>query len=417
MNEQERQKVKAAVVDGTITTTFAVSENYIHSILTKEELGRGFFGTVYKGIDSKIDCHVAIKAINTEILNGGNAEDVRQAKKSFETEQQTLSHFRHPNIVALYAYSFPENMWGNYYLVYEIAEKGSLDYFWKNELTRLRLTFRRRVQIALDILTALRFLHVGNKAKGIASCFHRDIKSSNIVLKNDLTAQLIDCGLAKFVVESNFNDEKHNRSSGIRKGTAGYVCPEYSEGEIPYDCACDVYSFGILLIELWTGRVQNYLQNDGTKFNFTRQYVGGRGNNFPLRDVKLDADPSFGYPPNDLPPYMTSFVALALSCLKAHNDIHSTGHVMRQLATIQLNCVEHEDKKNEASGYVCSTSAVSMFEYECPRITLCVNAAYHSREYLEIFIIFASYATLRTRLGNTFKRLGKTFGRFSTNWV
>jgi serine/threonine protein kinase len=139
------------------------------------------------------------------------------------------------------AYSFPAELRGNYYLLYERADKGSLDTFWKNDdLKRLRLPFARRVQIALDIITAMRFLHGGNQQRNIKGCFHRDIKSANIVLKQDLTAQLIDCGLAKFVV-----DKAESSSTTGPKGTPGYICDRYQRGTIPFDEKCDVYSFDL----------------------------------------------------------------------------------------------------------------------------------------------------------------------------
>jgi serine/threonine protein kinase len=81
-----------------------------------------------------------------------------------------------------------------------------------DDIKRLRLPFRRRVQIALDVIKAMRFLHKGNKE--VRSCFRRDIKSANVVLKQDLTAQLIDCGLAKFEFDKTLS--KGKSSTGVK---------------------------------------------------------------------------------------------------------------------------------------------------------------------------------------------------------
>jgi serine/threonine protein kinase len=74
------------------------------------------------------------------------------------------------------------------------------------------------VQIAIDVLTAVQFLHVGSKDAKISSCFHRDIKSANIVIKRDFTAQLIDCGIAKFVKDDNYIATSTGSRGTVRPG-------------------------------------------------------------------------------------------------------------------------------------------------------------------------------------------------------
>lgn len=190
-------------------------------------------------------------------------------------------------------------------------------------------------------MTAIRFLHVGNTSKHIASCFHRDIKSANIVLKQDLTAHFIDCGLAKFVVDSDLDSP----SSASLKGTPGYICPEYQRGGIPFDCSCDVYSFGVVLIELWTGTQQNHKDDSNTSFDFIQQYIGGRKG--PKRDVKAGVDPVFGYDSSELPQNMIQFVDLAMQCMEDHDDIPTTDVAISQLAGIFDDCCAHEDATSE----------------------------------------------------------------------
>jgi serine/threonine protein kinase len=183
----------------------------------------------------------------------------------------------------------------------------------------------------VDIVTALQFLHVGNSNKMIKSCFHRDVKSANTVLKRDLTAQLIDCGLATFVV-----DETNSRRSSLdAKGTPGYICPEYSAGEVKcFDCACDIYSFGVVLVELWTGKLQNCADDNGDAFNFTTQYIK-RQEGKTKRDIKVDADSTFGCDPSDeLPAFMIRFVELAVACIRDHDVIPDGKDVLDELVAI-----------------------------------------------------------------------------------
>jgi serine/threonine protein kinase len=250
-----------------------------------------------------------------------------------------MSSLAHPNIAQLLAYSFPDEIWGDYYLVYNIAESEPLESFWQDDSRRSRLSFGRRVQIALDIMTVLRFLHVGHAERGISSNFHRDIKSATVFLKRDWTAQLIDCGLAMFVV-----DEKGPAQSQVGpKGSKGYICPEFSNGEVQYDHACDVYSFGVLLFELWTGRLQNYEDDNGATFNFLSQYVKLDKRGQYRRDLLADADPTFGYDAtaDALPDFMKQFAELAKKCMNDdHEDVPNGEDVLLELASIRQACMD-----------------------------------------------------------------------------
>ena len=118
-----------------------------------------------------------------------------------------------------------------------------------------------------DIIRAIHCLHTEKSDNFIL--FHRDIKSANICLERNYTAKLIDCGLAKFVpVDDSISTSAipisvRNTSHGGVFGTPGYICPWYSRGNKEFEASCDVYSFGIVMIELVTGCLENDVKRLG----------------------------------------------------------------------------------------------------------------------------------------------------------
>ncbi len=258
----------------------------------------------------------------------------------------------------LYGYCLSDSQRKGEYLLYELAEKGSLDYFWEGQLGRERLSsFGRRAQIALDTFIGLRFLHVGNKY--IKPCFHRDIKSGNIVLKKDMTAQLIDCGLATFVQSDDSTSTM--MSTGV-KGTRGYVCPKYCTGAIAYDESCDIFSFGVVLCELWTGKQQNHRDANGRIVNYYEQYVNEG------RFMEDDLDKSFGFGVGDkIPLVMNQYKHLALDCMATSPKKRPSGEdVMDRLEIIwhslngtpnESSIESDEDDVNEGGEETASSSS------------------------------------------------------------
>lgn len=174
---------------------------------------------------------------------------------AFTSHCQTLRLVRHhPNIAFLYGYHFADDLRGPKCLLFELAERGSLDRFLKSTEGRETLDWRVRINISLDIAKALNYLHQGGLG---FVCFHRDVKPSNICLKHDFTAQLIDCGLSKIVAEDKSSlGVTVDSSRGVALGTPGYICKYYAGGGKEYESACDVFSLGIVLVELFTGCLQ-----------------------------------------------------------------------------------------------------------------------------------------------------------------
>jgi serine/threonine protein kinase len=221
-----------------------------------------------------------------------------------------------------------------------------LDNFWKENIGRERLSsVQRRIKIALELFTAIRFLHEGSISEGIVACFHRDIKSANICLTRDLTAQLIDCGLAKFVQDG----ETRTSASTSKKGTPGYTCPEYESGELPiYVAACDVFSFGVVMAELWTGKLQNSgatgNKKVNKKVNFHKKYAVKEEPMYEDLDPALDIDQSLD---PLLPKFLRDFADLSIACMAADSDDRPAGDdILKKLHTIWTQSTMDEEERD-----------------------------------------------------------------------
>jgi serine/threonine protein kinase len=193
----------------------------------------------------------------------------------------------------------------------------------------------QRISIAHEVLTAILFLHHSDDT--FDGCFHRDIKSANIILTNELKAKLIVCGLDKLAIKFD------TRFSGIGvKGTPGYVCPEYQSYGDGYEARCDIFSFGVVLTELLTGRLQNYQTTDNRSFNFLREYVMGTN----PRNLVDDMDSTLNLLSTcDLPEYVKDFSILALDCMSYLISDRPIGNVvMDRLESIKNSCSNNDNE-------------------------------------------------------------------------
>jgi serine/threonine protein kinase len=189
---------------------------------------------------------------------------------------KTLKRCHHPNIVRLYGFCLKDPLDTSAYLVFEYLPNGSLETFFQDNDRRSRLPAHRRVQIMFEIARSLHFLHEGG-ASGY-TFFHRDIKPANVCLDANFTAKLIDCGLAKFVEDPQAMQAGSIRRSLLKTsgplvfGTPGYICPWYGKGTKSYVSACDVYSFGVMMLELITGCLQEGQSGDRTLGDLVERY-------------------------------------------------------------------------------------------------------------------------------------------------
>ncbi|CAA0820757.1 Calmodulin-binding receptor-like cytoplasmic kinase 2 [Striga hermonthica] len=198
------------------------------------KIGQGGYGTVYKGQlgDGSL---VAVKRAKKIVYD-------KQLGAQFQSEVRTLLQVEHLNLVKLYGYLEHED---EKILIVEYVPNGTLREH-LDCVNRNVLDLASRLDIAIDVAHAITYLHMYTDNPII----HRDIKSSNILLTENLRAKVTDFGFARLAADAE-SGETH--VSTQVKGTAGYLDPEYLKTYQLTDKS-DVYSFGVLLVELITGR-------------------------------------------------------------------------------------------------------------------------------------------------------------------
>ncbi|KAI2503197.1 serine/threonine kinase [Fragilaria crotonensis] len=283
--EEDRSKL-LHVMNTSSADPEELSLEYIERCIKKDQkLGSGAFGDVFLAEDSLLKKKFAVKMIRP---TDSNEAAIKEIRRSFQTELSTLKRFQHPNIIALYGYSLNVNS-TQQCLVYEYATNGSLAGFFVDDGSRARLSAATRLSIMFELVRAVHFLHTGGcKVKGKGwKVFHRDIKSANICLADDFTPRLIDCGLAKFVPDDNSNATPgpltvslRSNTVGLAFGTPGYMCPEYLRKKgrglpCPYIAAFDVFSIGVVLVELILGCLNGgqLIRNDPQRHDIFGMYV------------------------------------------------------------------------------------------------------------------------------------------------
>ncbi|XP_078182291.1 receptor kinase-like protein Xa21 [Carex rostrata] len=209
-------------------------------------IGRGTFGAVYKA-PMKFE-NVAIVAV--KVLNLKQ----RGASRSFFSECEVLRKVRHRNLIKVLSSCSSIDHQGNDFkaLIFEFMPNGSLE-TWLHPDTCTNRPFRslsliERLNIAIDVATALDYLH----NHGPALIVHCDLKPSNVLLNEDMTAHVGDFGLARFLVQPDSMSSLLAGSTTGLRGSIGYIPPEYGMGG-QASVEGDAYSYGILLLEMFTG--------------------------------------------------------------------------------------------------------------------------------------------------------------------
>ncbi|XP_055815398.1 cysteine-rich receptor-like protein kinase 2 isoform X2 [Solanum dulcamara] len=229
----DAEKLVKILHDNSLNFKYSTLDKATGSFDEANKLGQGGFGTVYKGVlaDGR---EIAVKRLFFN--NKHRAAD-------FYNEVNIISSVEHKNLVRLLGCSCagPESL-----LVYEFLPNKSLDRFIFDPIKGKALNWEKRFEIIIGTVEGLVYLHENTKTRII----HRDIKASNILLDSRFRAKIADFGLAR-----SFQEDKSHISTAIA-GTLGYMAPEYlAHGQLTEKA--DVYSFGVLLLEIVTGRQNN----------------------------------------------------------------------------------------------------------------------------------------------------------------
>jgi len=217
-----------------------------------EKLGEGAYGTVFKGRLSK-EIHVAVKILND---SKGNGEE-------FINEVGTIGTIHHVNVVRLVGFCADGFIRA---LVYEFLPNDSLEKFISSTATKNRiLNWDKLHDIAIGVAKGIEYLHQGCDQR----ILHFDIKPHNVLLDQNFNPKISDFGLAKLC-----SKDQSAVSMTTVKGTVGYIAPEvFSRNFGNVSSKADVYSFGVLLLEIVGGRKNVGVTNDNTSQVYFPEWI------------------------------------------------------------------------------------------------------------------------------------------------
>ncbi|KAG8482694.1 hypothetical protein CXB51_024265 [Gossypium anomalum] len=266
---------------------------------TKYCIGTGGYGSVYRAVlpSGKV---VALKKLH-RLEAQQPAYDT-----SFRNEIKFLTEIRHKNIVKLHGFCLHNRYM---FLIYEYMEKGSLFYALSIDEEAMELDWTKRVNIVKGVAHALSYMH-HNCTPPIV---HRDISSNNILLNSELEAVIADFGTARLL-----DPDSSNRTLIV--GTYGYIAPELAYSSVVTE-KCDVYSFGVLALEVLMGK------NPGELLS-TLSSSSSRVQNFMLNEI---LDPRLSIPRSRKMAGDIAFIAvIAFACLQARPKARPTMKLVSQ---------------------------------------------------------------------------------------
>lgn len=200
-----------------------------------KEIGRGGTGSVYLAHDKKLERQVAVKIL--ELDSNLDKSLVDEMEKRFEKEAKAIARLNHPNILDIYDFG-QEN--GKHFMVIELLKGESL----LNQINRIKsLPLEKIIDIGLQLCSAVSYAH----SQGV---IHRDIKPANIMLLENDKVKLTDFGIAQVN-----NDKLGLTQAGSILGSILYIPPEQLVDSHKVDKRADVYSLGVTLFQLFTGRL------------------------------------------------------------------------------------------------------------------------------------------------------------------
>ncbi|KEH19873.1 LRR receptor-like kinase family protein [Medicago truncatula] len=249
-------------------------------------LGRGGFGSVYQGklLDGEM---IAVKVIDLQ----------SEAKsKSFDEECNAMRNLRHRNLVKIISSCSNLDFKS---LVMEFMSNGSVDkWLYSNNYC---LSFLQRLNIMIDVASALEYLHHGSSMPVV----HCDLKPSNVLLDENMVAHVSDFGIAKLM------DEGQSQTYTQTLATIGYLAPEYGSKGI-VSVKGDVYSYGIMLMEIFTRRKPT--DDMFVPELSLKTWISGSFPNSIMEILDSNLVQQIGEQIDDILTYMSSIFGLALNC-------------------------------------------------------------------------------------------------------
>nr|VUE35958.1 At421370-like [Capsella grandiflora] len=239
LGENETEDLELPLTE--FQTVVMATDNFSDSNI----LGRGGFGIVYKGrlLDGQ---DIAVKRLSEMSSQGTN---------EFKNEVRLIARLQHINLVRLLSCCIYAD---EKILIYEYLENGSLDsHLFETTQSSNKLNWQRRFDIINGIARGLLYLHQDSRFKII----HRDMKASNVLLDKNMTPKISDFGMARIF-------ERDETEANTRKvvGTYGYMSPEYAMEGI-FSVKSDIFSFGVLVLEIISGKRNRGFYNSGQDNN------------------------------------------------------------------------------------------------------------------------------------------------------
>ncbi|KAL7212068.1 hypothetical protein ACSBR2_014852 [Camellia fascicularis] len=231
-NEDASQSVDSFQLD------FATIRATTNNFSSANKLGEGRFGLVYKGKLS-IGQEIVVKR-----LRGGS----QQGEVEFKNEIVSMAKLQHKNLFRLLGFCFKGK---ERLLIYEFVPNASLDRFIFDPTKQMLLNWETRYKIIVGIAHGLLYLHEDSQLKII----HHDLKASNVLLDGAMNPKIADFGTTRLFV----NDQSRVKTKRI-VGTYGYMAPEYVMHD-QFSVKSDVFSFGVLILEIVSGQKNNCFRN------------------------------------------------------------------------------------------------------------------------------------------------------------
>ncbi|KAJ8759701.1 hypothetical protein K2173_009802 [Erythroxylum novogranatense] len=254
-------------------------------------IGQGSHGSVYKA-ELSTGQVVAVKKLHSPVDELDEANS-----KAFTSEIRVLTELRHRNIVKLHGFCAHGR---HSFLVYEFLESGSLQTMLQSDEQASAFDWEKRTNVINDLANALSYMHHDCSPPVV----HRDISSKNILFNREFQAHISDFGTARIL-----NPDSSNRTSFA--GTYGYAAPEFAY-TLEVNEKCDVYSFGVLALEIVMGKHPRDLISSLSSSNIQDDLLS------ELLDHRLIP------PENQIAEIITTIVKIAISCLRSNPQSRPT---------------------------------------------------------------------------------------------